>query len=137
MKIAALAAVAVITAMSAQAEVIYTGELGKKVIGYNGPTPVTITITGGKISKIEAAANHESPQYFHRAEAKVFPQFVGKTVKEALATHADAATGATYSSKALIENIRLGLKQASKAKSAKKKSSTKSKRRSYSSRKRR
>lgn len=128
-----------VAAVSAQAQVIYTGELGKKVIGYNGPTPVTITISGGKITKIEAAPNHESPQYFRKAQNKVFPQYIGKTVKQALALKADAATGATYSSKALIRNIKLGLQQASKStkkSSTAKKSSKKSKRRSASSKKR-
>ena len=33
-------------------QVIYTGDIAKKVMGYNGTTPVNITITNGKITKI-------------------------------------------------------------------------------------
>lgn len=128
--LALLAALLVAGAQQAGAQnrVIYTGELGKKVMGYNGPTPVTITITNGKIAKIEAAPNQESPRFFNQAKAHIFPQYIGKTVKQALGLKADISTGATYSSKALIQNIKLGLqtvKSSSKAKGGKAKSSKK------------
>lgn len=93
-------------------QVVYTGEIGKKIIGYNGPTPLNITITGGKVTAIEALPNQEGPRYMAKAQEKVFPQFIGKTVDAGIALEADAATGATYTSEALIKNIQLGLKQA-------------------------
>lgn len=93
-------------------QVIFTGEIAKKVIGYNGPTPLNITISGGKITNIEALENNETPKYFKRATDKIFPQYIGKTIDQAIEFTPDIATGATYSSKALIENIRLGLQQA-------------------------
>ncbi len=93
-------------------QVIYTGEIAKKVIGYQGTTPLNITIKGGKIVKIEALPNKETPQYFKRATAKVFAQYEGLTVQQALNLKPDVATGATYSSEALIKNIQMGLKQA-------------------------
>lgn len=127
---AALCAIAVMTMSvmaQAQNQVIYTGEIGKKVIGYNGPTPLNITITGGKISKIEVLDNEESPRYLDKATAKVFPQFIGKTVKQALNVKADGATGATYTSEALIQNIRLGLQQAQTSGKAAKKAAKKGK----------
>lgn len=126
----ALCAIAVMTMSvmaQAQNQVIYTGEIGKKVIGYNGPTPLNITITGGKISKIEVLDNEESPRYLDKATAKVFPQFIGKTVKQALNVKADGATGATYTSEALIQNIRLGLQQAQTSDKAAKKAAKKAK----------
>ncbi len=92
--------------------VIYTGELANKVYGYGGKTPLNIHIENGVITEIEALENHESPQYFSRATGKIFPKFVGKTVDEALSMQVDAVTGATYSSEALIENIRAGLTEA-------------------------
>lgn len=92
-------------------QVIYTGEIAKKVVGYNGPTPVNITVTNGKITAITAADNKETPSYFNRAKEKVFKQFIGKTVAEAINLKADVATGATYSSEALIKNIKMGLQQ--------------------------
>lgn len=107
-------------------QVVYTGDLAKKVYGYNGTTPLNITIKNGRIASIEALPNDETPQYFKKATAHIFPQYIGKTVAQAQKVKADAATGATYSSNALIKNIEAGLssvsgKKATKAKKAKKK----------------
>lgn len=93
-------------------QVIYTGDIAKKVYGYNGKTPVNIHIKGGIIERIEVLPNDETPQYLKRAIAKVCPQFEGKAVAEAKKIQADVATGATYSSEAIIKNIQLGLEQA-------------------------
>lgn len=108
-------------------QVIYTGEIAKKVVGYNGPTPVSISITNGRITNITALDNKETPSYFNRAKEKVFKQFIGKTIDEALNLNADCATGATYSSEALIKNIKMGLQQAKPAGNDKKKSTKKNK----------
>lgn len=115
-------------------QVIYTGEIAKKVTGYNGTTPVSISISNGRITNITALDNKETPGYFNRAKEKVFKQFVGKSVDEALKLDADIATGATYSSEALIKNIKMGLQQAkgndknaNSSKNKPKKSKTKSK----------
>lgn len=113
----------------AQGKVIYTGELAKHVKGYNGPTPLSITVENGKIVSIEADANNkETPRYYKMAQKKIFPQFIGKTVEEAIALKVDGATGATYSSKAIVENIKIGLKDyQSSAKKSTKKANKKSK----------
>ena len=105
-------------------QVIYTGDIAKKVIGYNGPVPLNITIKNGVIENIEVLDNQESPGYLKRATAKVLPQYIGKTVAEAKKLDADVATGATYTSKAIIQNIQMGLDQA-KSTSAKKKATKK------------
>lgn len=55
-----------------------------------------------------------------RATKKVFAQYEGLTVAEALKLKPDVATGATYTSEALIKNIQMGLKQAGSSKSTKK-----------------
>lgn len=107
-------------------QVIYTGEIAKKVIGYNGPVPLNITVKGGVIENIEVLDNQESPGYLKRATAKVLPQYIGKTVAEAKKLDADIATGATYSSQALIKNIQMGLEQV-KNTTAKKKAPSKKK----------
>lgn len=113
-------------------QVIYTGDIAKKVIGYNGPIPLNITIKSGVIENIEVLENQESPGYMKRATAKVLPQYIGKTVAEAKKLKADIATGATYSSEAIIKNIQMGLDQAkstsSKKATSKKKSSSKKRR---------
>lgn len=104
-------------------QVVYTGDLAKKVYGYNGTTPLNITIKNGRITSIEALPNDETPQYFKKATAHIFPQYIGKTVAQAQKVKADAATGATYSSNAIIKNIEAGLGSVSgsKAKKTKKK----------------
>ena len=106
-------------------QVIYTGEIAKKVIGYNGPTPLNITIKNGVIENIEVLGNQESPGYLKRAKDKVLPQYIGKTVAEAKKLDADIATGATYTSEALIKNIKMGLDQAKSSSATKSKATTK------------
>ena len=106
-------------------QVIYTGDIAKKVIGYNGPIPLNITIKNGVIENIEVLENQESPGYLKRATAKVLPQYIGKTVAEAKKLKADVATGATYTSEAIIKNIQMGLEQAKSTSTSKKKETTK------------
>lgn len=101
-------------------QVIYTGDIANKIIGYNGTTPLNITIKNGVIENIEVLPNQESPSYLKRAKDKVLPQFIGKTVSEAKKLNADVATGATYTSEALIKNIKMGLEQAKSAPASKK-----------------
>ena len=100
-------------------QVIFTGDIANKVIGYNGTTPLNITIKNGVIENIEVLPNQESPGYLKRAKDKVLPQYTGKTVAEAKKLDADIATGATYTSKAIIKNIQMGLDQAKSSSSKK------------------
>ena len=109
-------------------QVIYTGDIASKVIGYNGTIPLNITVKNGVIENIEVLENQESPSYLKRATAKVLPQYIGKTVAEAKKLKADVATGATYTSEALIKNIQMGLEKV-KSTPAKKSAAKKSKKR--------
>ena len=108
-------------------QVIYTGDIANKVIGYNGTTPLNITVKNGVIENIEVLPNQESPAYMKRAKDKVLPQYIGKTVNEAKNLKPDIATGATYTSEALIKNIQMGLEQSKTTSTAKSKSATKKK----------
>ena len=114
------------TKKAATPQVIYTGDIASKVIGYNGTTPLNITVKNGVIENIEVLPNQESPAYLKRAKDKVLPQYIGKTVAEAKKLKPDIATGATYTSEALIKNIQMGLDQV-KSTSGKKKATTKKK----------
>ena len=118
------------TKKASTTQVIYTGDIANKVIGYNGTTPLNITVKNGVIEKIEVLQNQESPAYLKRAQDKVLPQYIGKTVAEAKKLKPDIATGATYTSEALIKNIQMGLDKAKstsdkKAATTKKKTTTK------------
>ncbi len=80
-----------------------------KARGYMGNTPVKIFVRNNKIVKIESLPNQEIPAVFAKAE-ELLKRFVGKSVDEASAMKVDGVSGATYSSKALIQNVKGGLK---------------------------
>ena len=80
-----------------------------KTRGFNGKTPVKIYIKNNRVVKIESMPNQETPAVYARAE-ELLKKFTGKTVDEAQAMTVDGVSGATYSSKALIQNVKEGLK---------------------------
>ncbi|NLZ20191.1 MAG: FMN-binding protein [Bacteroidales bacterium] len=112
---AAVCVVAAAAGAKPKSFVVNTTKSGKSVMGFAGTTPVEITVTDGRIEKIVALPNKETPAYFKQVQdSPIFTKLLGKTVKEASEVQLDAVSGATFSSKAVIENIRLGLKEAAK-----------------------
>lgn len=89
--------------------VVNTTSLTSNVRGFKGPTPLKIYIKGNKIQKIETLPNQESPKFFSKAKA-VLAQFEGKSVSKVEKLNVDAKTGATFSTKALIQNVKQGVK---------------------------
>ena len=88
--------------------------LAKDVQGFGGAVPLRIHISKeGMVTAIEALPNAETPSFFERAKT-LFAQWQGKSVDEALNEEVDAVTGATFSSKAIIENVRRALTYAHK-----------------------
>ena len=95
--------------------VVNTTELCKETIGYDGPTPLKITVVDGVVASVEALPNSETPRFFERVLASgLLNAVVGKTPAEAAEMPLDAVTGATYSSEAVIANLRAGLKEATR-----------------------
>ena len=94
--------------------VINTTTLGKDVQGFLGATPLKIYIQKNKVVKIEAMKNQETPKYFLKVKKPLLDKWNGVKVKDAKKMKVDAVTGATYSSKAVIENVQLGLDYYSK-----------------------
>ena len=95
---------------------INTSDLGAEVMGFNGPTPVEISIHQGIITQVKALPNRETPRFFQKVEESgLLDKLVGKTVEEAKATKLDAVSGATFSSNAIIRNIQLGLEDGGKS----------------------
>lgn len=90
-------------------DVVNTTTLGKNVTGYIGTTPLKIYIKRNKVVKIAALRNQETPKYFAKVKKGLLTKWNGKKVKEASKMKVDAVTGATYSSKAFIKNVQLGL----------------------------
>ena len=89
--------------------IVNTTKLGANVQGYNGPTPLNIYIKDDKIQKIEALPNDETPGFFARVQEGLLNKWNGMTVKQAATAKVDAISGATYSSNAVKENVRLGV----------------------------
>ncbi|MBQ8154293.1 MAG: FMN-binding protein [Paludibacteraceae bacterium] len=89
--------------------IINTTALASDVEGYENTTPLKIYIKKNKIIKIEALRNQETPKYFAKVKKQLLDKWNGMTVKQALATEVDGVTGATYSSKAVKENVRRGI----------------------------
>jgi len=91
------------------AYVVNTTELGKKVDGYAGPTPLLVYIRKGKVEKIEFLPNQETPKYWNAVKKQMQNAWDGMKVDDALKAKVDGRTGATFSSDALRENVRLAL----------------------------
>ncbi len=90
--------------------VINTTELGKSVEGNNGPTPLKVYINkSNKVERIEFLKSQETPKYYAKVKEALKDKWNGLMVKEAKTLQVDAVTGATYSSNAVIENVRLAL----------------------------
>lgn len=89
--------------------VINTTSLSEDVEGYAGTTPLKIYIKKDKIERVEALKNVETPKYFALIKRDLLSKWNGLTVKKAATQQVDVVTGATYSSEAVIENVRRGL----------------------------
>ena len=89
--------------------IVCTRGVVRGVKGYASDTPVKIYIEKGRITRIETLPNQETPSIFARAE-ELLRRFIGKSTGEAQNMKVDAVSGATYSSKALINTVKGGLR---------------------------
>ncbi|MBQ7156856.1 MAG: FMN-binding protein [Bacteroidaceae bacterium] len=88
---------------------VNTTQLSEGVRGYKGTTPIDITIKKDKIVSVVLLENKETPRFVNRVETELLPKYVGKKVNKCLREQPDGVTGATFSSRAVKENIRLAL----------------------------
>ena len=97
-----------LTTLSDGSLVVNTSELGKDIIGYGGPVPLAITIKDDTVRSITALDNSETPDFF--AEVKpLLKLWESRSLSEADTLKVDVVSGATYSSRALIDNVRTGV----------------------------
>ena len=89
--------------------VINTTEIGRDIEGYQATTPLKVYIKKDKVEKIEFLKSQETPKYYVKVKKALLNKWDGKKVKDAKTLNVDAVTGATYSSEAVIENVRLAL----------------------------
>ena len=83
---------------------VYTGS-GQ---GFNGPIRVRVTVSGGNITNVEILSHSDDAPYFNRAKA-VIGRLLGKPGKSV-----DTVSGATYSSRGIIDAVRNALAHAGK-----------------------
>ena len=81
---------------------VYTGS-GQ---GFNGPIRVRVTISKGAITKVEILSHSDDNPYFGRARA-VISKILGKADKSV-----DTVSGATYSSRGILDAVRNALSKA-------------------------
>lgn len=96
--------------------VVNTTTLATDVEGYAGTTPVKIYIKKNKIERVEVLPNAETPKYLVQVKRALLDKWKGLSVKDAAKQEVDVVTGATYTSEALIENVRRGVNYYSKQK---------------------
>ena len=89
--------------------IINTTTLATDIEGYVGTTPVKVYIKAGKVLKVEALENEETPKYFDMVVKGLLKKWNGLPVKTAEKSKVDVVTGATVSSEAVIENVRRGI----------------------------
>ena len=91
--------------------VVNTATLCPNVRGYKGATPLFVYIKDGKVIKVEAQKNHESPKFFQKVRQGLLPKYAGmKLSKAGKASGVDGVTGATYSSNAVKRNVQAAVK---------------------------
>ncbi len=100
----------VMTKQSDGTYVVNTTTLCSDVEGYRGATPLKVYIKSGKVVKVEALRNQESPKYFVRVKQGLLDKWNGKKVQKAEKMQVDAVTGATMSSEAVKQNVRAALR---------------------------
>ena len=91
------------------AYVVNTTTLGKNIDGYVGPTPLKVYIRKNKIEKIEFLPNQETPRYWNAAKKHLLNKWDGMKVSEAKSAEVDGKTGATFSSDAVKQNVKLAV----------------------------
>ena len=84
------------------------GEYEADADGYAGKVHVKLTIENDTITSISAWADDDDPEYFNDAMNSIIPQIASKVSTDGV----DACSGATYSSKGIIEAARKALEQA-------------------------
>ena len=89
--------------------IVNTTTLCKDVKGFRGNTPLSIHIKKGKIVEIKPLANKETPNFFNKVKQGLLNKWDGMKASKAATVQVDGVTGATFSSKAVKENVKRGI----------------------------
>lgn len=112
-----LAVIAFFCNISANAQMTKEGKVYKintetlcNTKGYKGTTPLVVSIEGNQISDIEVPRNQEGPKYMKMVYDGLIAKYVGMKIKDVETNNVDAVTGATFTSKAVIDNVKAAVK---------------------------
>ena len=87
--------------------IVSTAPYAKNVKGFAGATPLFLLLSPDQtVRAIAAADNEESPDFFKQATEGIYAQIIGQRVGDVEKAQVDAVTGATFSSNAIISNIK-------------------------------
>lgn len=100
--------VSVMREMGDNEYVINTSDIGADIVGYAGTVPLEIHVKDDVIVDVKALDNTETPDFFEAASS-LLSAWKGKTLEEASDMQVDVVSGATFSSKAIIQNVRRGV----------------------------
>lgn len=99
--------ISTVTEPSTYKDGTYAGEAEGDEGGFEGGlTKVSVTISGGKITAIDLVYNEDTAEYFDMAKSLV------DTIISKQSTNVDAVSGATYSSRGIINAVRNALSKA-------------------------
>lgn len=76
-----------------------------KTRGYKSFTPLVVTIESNKIKDIDIKRNQEGPKYMKMVYDGLISKYIGMKINDVKIKQVDAVTGATYTSKAIIDNV--------------------------------
>jgi hypothetical protein len=87
--------------------VVYSSPYSNNIYGFGGNTPLIIALNKKqKIIGTKLLENHETPSYVnHVSEEGLFESWNGLSINAALNKEVDAISGATYTSKAVIDSF--------------------------------
>lgn len=89
---------------------VNTTRIGADISGYAGAVPLEVVVRHDTVIAVEALPNVETPQFFNRVvSAGLLDRWNGLPLSQAAAIEVDAVSGATYSSRAVIANLRRAL----------------------------
>lgn len=91
--------------------IIYSAPYANSVYGFSGHTPLRIVLDEqDHIKSVELIENSETIEYVERVKEKgLLDEWINLTISEALEKQVDAVSGATYTSKGIIETLNITL----------------------------
>ena len=94
--------------------IVNTTVPGASVEGYRGAVPLEVVVYKGKVADIRVLDNSETPRYLRAAFDGLKGEWIGKSVAKASKAKPDAVSGATYTSNAIIYNMKIALSELQK-----------------------